>query len=192
MKLLLSLLLFVSILISSANADTATVVATVEAQLGTTFSMAFYTDANVLYSTNLPFGTIDTSKSQCKPVGRVDYDGKSDTGVVCLSNLGQRWYLKLKGEPGSSPAFPMQYFQYYMSQPYNRNTGQPSNGTLAQPAAWYSIPTSSTTVYTAGLQDLINTQYGTLSTFNFAIDPQHLTGSSSYIIKITYTLSTSP
>lgn len=186
----LSFLLTASIFVSLAAADTVTTVATVQAQLGTLFFMGFSPDG--LYSTNLPFGTIDSSKSQCRPFGS-EGSGKPDTALVCVTNLGQTWYLKLKGEAGSSPAFPMQDFQYYMSLPQNRNGGNhPADGILARPENWYSIPASSTTVYTAGPTDLINTTLGTMATFSFAINPQRLTGSTTYIITITYTLTTSP
>ncbi len=158
----------------------------------TIFSIEFYTDANVLYSTNLPF-TITPNKSLCYPDGRAEYDGKSDTGIICRSNLTVPWYLKLSAVAGSSPAFPMQYFKYYMGQPYNRNTdpGQPTDGTLAHKPDWYTIAASPDLVYTSG-SDYSNLPYGTLSTFCFAIDPQDLPGGKSYIVAITYTLTTTP
>lgn len=173
-----------------ALADTMSLPADMGVSVVTIFSIQFYTDANVPYSTTLPF-TIIPNKSFCYPDGRAEGDGKSDTGIVCRSNLTVPWYLKLNAVAGSSPEFPMQYFKYYMGQPYDRNVGRPTNGKLTRTPAWYVIATSSDLIYTSG-SDYSNLPYGTLATFSFAIDPQNLEGGQAYIVIITYTLTTTP
>ena len=183
--------IFLVISIQAANADIATVTATMQAAVSDVFSIEFYTDANVLYSTNIPFTNIDPTKSLCYADSRREYDGKSDTGVVCKSNLNVTWYLKM-GATTSTPTFPMANFKYYMGQPWNRNTGQQADGTLAQTPNWYSIPTAPTVVYTSGDLDKSNLPYGALATLSFAIDPRNLYSGVSYIINISYTLATAP
>ncbi len=185
------ILIALFLLAGSAHADIATQTATMQAEVLDIFSLEFYTDPNVLYSTNIPFTGIDPTKSLCYADARAPYDGKSDTGVLCRSNLNVVWYLKMSTST-STPSFPLANFKYYMGQPWNRTTGAPADGTLSKPPAWYSTPTAATVVYTAGNIDKTNTPYGTLATLSFAIDPTGLYSGVSYIINITYTITTAP
>ncbi len=175
----------------NADAETVTQTATMETTVTSIFSIEFYQDANVLYTTNIPFTNIDPAKSLCYADGRSDGDGKSDTGVLCSSNLDVTWYLKMDAST-STPSFPMANFKYYLGQPWDRNTNSPADGTLAQPPNWYSVPTAATVIYTAGNLDKNNSAYGTLATLSYAVTPQNLYSGVSYIINITFTLATSP
>lgn len=190
-KILAFLILILATFSQIADAETVTQIADVQAQLGTMFILAFDTTSpGIMYSTTLPFGTIDATKPLCYPAGRSEGDGKSDTGIRIATNLGVDWYIKLDAVPISSPYFPMQYFKFYMSQPVKLSGGFPSDGTLNfDPPGWRPIPTSPTLVYTSSIGERIT--YGILATFSFAIDPSHLPGgTTNYSVKITYTLTT--
>ena len=68
---------------------------TVSVTASTVFSMGFYIDQNVIYSTTVPFSNVDPQESMVYPNGRAENDGKSDTGVVCIANIGDPWYLQI-------------------------------------------------------------------------------------------------
>lgn len=154
----------------------------------TVFSLEFYTDANVIYSDTVPFTNVDPREAVVYPDNRYRDDGKSDTGVVCRSNAGVVWFLKLHAL--SAPPLTYEKIKYYTEQPYDRNTGERADGTLARSPNWYSIAPDPTTIYTAGYKDKSNLPFGTLSTFNFAINPENLEGGKGYSAAITYTMTT--
>ena len=154
------------------------------------FSMEFYTDANVIYSTAVPFSNVDPTKSLVYPNGRSEDDGKSDTGVACISNMGVPWYLKIQGV--YSEGLFDGNAKYYYSQPWDRNTNQQTDGTLAGSVEWTSIPTEASTIYTSGSVDTVNTPFGTLSTFSFGVDPRGLSAERTYTVSVTYTMTTAP
>ncbi|MFC1577019.1 hypothetical protein ACFL3N_01630 [Candidatus Omnitrophota bacterium] len=153
------------------------------------FSLEFYSDANVLYSTTVPFTNIDPLESIVYPDGRFQDDGKSDTALICRSNVGETWYLKMHSV--TTPPLSHDKIKFYMDKPHNRNTGEGADGSLARSPDWYSIGEDATTVYTAGYKDLSNLPFGTLATFNFAIIPTGLEGGKGYSASITYTMTSS-
>lgn len=163
---------------------------TVNVTAASAFSMEFYTDQNVIYSTTVPFSNVDPTESLVYPNGRAEDDGKSDTGVVCITNVGNSWYLQIQAT--FSEGLPETSVKYYYSQPWNRNTGVESNGKLTDTADWRSIPASPVTIYTSGSDDTINTPFGTLSTFSFALDPKDLGADQAYSVSVTYTMTTTP
>jgi len=165
-------------------------VSTISVSSFTVFSMEFYTDQNVIYSTTVPFSNVDPTKSIVYPNGRRENDGKSDTGVVCLTNIGAPWHLKVQGV--YSEGLPDNAVKFYYAQPWNRNTGNQADGTVTNRVDWLSLPVTPLTVYTSGTGDLINTPYGTLSTFSFAVDPRNLSSERAYTVQITYTMTTTP
>lgn len=154
------------------------------------FALEFYTDQNVLYSDVIPFTNVDPAESVVYPDGRSENDGKSDTAVICRSNLGEVWYLKVHLIP--TPPMTAERLKYYIDQPYNRNTGDKSDGTLTRSAEWYEFSTTPTTVYSAGVSDKSNLPFGTLATFSFSLNPSGLDSAQAYSAQIVYTLSTTP
>ncbi|MFA6609725.1 MAG: hypothetical protein WCT15_02625 [Candidatus Omnitrophota bacterium] len=184
-------LIFCFLCTASSFADTVTATADMVAGVTNVFSIEFYTSepAKVLYSTSVPFTSMDPTKTFCYADGRSDSDGKSDVGILCRTNLGQVWYLKVNAST-SSPDFNLANFKYYLGQPWNRTRNATADGTLSQASAWNSIPTSLTTLYTAGQFDKNNLAYGTLATFSFAINPAGMTAGRTYNITITYTMTT--
>lgn len=176
----------------SAHADTATAMAIVQAAVSDVFSIEFYTDANVLYTTNIPFTLINPTKQLCYADGRAEGDGKADTGVVCRSNLNVTWYLKMSVTATSAPAMPLANFKFYMGQPWNRTLNTTADGQLTYTPAWTPVPTASTVIYRAGVNDKNNLPYGTLGTLSFSIYPQGLIAGTTYTMNITYTIATSP
>ncbi len=180
---------------SPAFSETATAMATGHMTAGGVFSIEWYCDGtNVLYDTYIPFSNIPAvpvgGKWFVYADGRSEGDNKSDTGIICRTSAGQTWYLKIKG---ASSTFPLEHFKFFLGQPYNRNTGQPSNGLLTYTdGQWHNTPTAFFTVYTAGSQDKSNLPLGTIATFSFAIEiyPGMVAG-SQHTITIQYTVTTS-
>jgi len=170
--------------------ETVTVQATGIFAVSEIFGIEFYTDSNVLYSNNVPFTNMDALETFVYPDGRSSGDGKSDNGIVCKSNVGSTWYLKLHGEP--TAPFTLAKIYYYLSQPWNRTEGATADGQLAQGSAWYNLPSSSTVVYTAGTLDKMNTPDGTLCMFSFAINPSGLKSGTTYSCTVIYTLTVTP
>lgn len=175
-----------------AHAETVNIMGTMQASVSDVFSIRFYTDANVLYSTNLPFTNIDPTRSMCYVDTRSAGDGKSDTGIMCESNLGVTWYLKMSVTTTSMPAFPLQNFKFYMDKPWSNLLQGPSNGSLGYPVGWNPVPTSASVIYASGQADENNAGFGTLATLSFAINPQGLSSGVNYRMSVTYTLTTSP
>lgn len=154
------------------------------------FSIEFYTDQNVVYSDVVPFTNVDPNRSIVYPDGRAEFDGKSDTGIVCKTNAGVSWYLKLHAIP--NPPLTAEKLQYYVDQPWDRNTGGHADGSLTQSPRWYSFSSTPTTIYTSGGQDISNLPYGTLTTFNFSLNPTGLDSGRTYSAVVVYTFTTAP
>ncbi|MBI5144380.1 MAG: hypothetical protein HZA30_04870 [Candidatus Omnitrophica bacterium] len=154
------------------------------------FSIEFYTDQNVVYRDTVPFTNVDPNKTFIYPDGRAENDGKSDVGIVCKSNAGVLWYLKL--HVIANPPLTAEKLRYYISQPYDRNTGGLADGTLTRTPYWYSFSSTPTTIYSAGFHDQSNLPFGTLTTFNFSLDPSGLTAGQAYSAVVVYTFSTTP
>ncbi len=154
------------------------------------FSMEFYTDQNVVYRDIVPFTNVDPSKSIVYPDGRAEFDGKSDVGVVCKSNAGTLWYFKIHAI--TNPPLTADKLQYYISQPYDRNTGAQADGTITQSPKWYPFSSTPTSVFTAGFHDMSNLPFGTLITINFALNPSGLNAGQAYSAAVVYTMTTAP
>jgi len=152
------------------------------------WSVEFYRDANVLYGgLIIPFTNIDPTKSFVESDGRTLDSSKSDTGVIVRTNLNKSWDLKM--EVTTSSDFNLANFKYYMGQPWNRKLNKPADGRLAvNPPAWTSVPTISTTVYSAGPNDLNQAELGTLATTSFSIYPAGMKAGVTYIMNITFTI----
>ena len=161
----------------------------INATVGGVFSLAFYNDAKVLFNTSITFTTVDPSNAYNYPDGRAEGDGKSDIGLLATSNQGVKWYLKINLNSGSSLAGKL---GAYMSQPVNRNWGTDADGARTNGDVWWNLPTTATTIYTAGaVGDYTNTPFGTLATLSYKIDgtgmaPGSATGT------VTYTLTQTP
>lgn len=170
----------------SAHADelqTSAVSATVASE----FSLAFYSDANIVHGATVPFGVIDPAATDNLPSGRTSGDGLSDVGLLCTSNAGNTWYLKIDVN-GLSPLAGK--LDCYMGQPWDRNVGGPASGGLTY-GDWFTIATAPETVYTAGAGDVVNTPFGTLATLSLRLDGTGLTD-GAYSATVTYTLTETP
>ena len=192
MRYIISFILAISICIAGVAVSTADSSKTsqVTITLQNSLSMEFYNDPNVLYSNVIPFTNVDPTKTVAYPDGRKENDGKSDTAVVCKSNVGGVWYLKLNVI--ANMPLTADRIRCFIDQPWNRNTGQRADGSLSQTPQWYPLSDKPETVYTAGLQDKSNLPFGTLTSFNFALNPSGLEANQTYSAQIVYTLSTSP
>jgi len=189
-RILALIAIFLSVLTPRGIAMDSSASTTITVTASNIFSAGFYTDPNVIYSTTIPFSNVDPSKSLVYPNARSEDDGKSDTGLVCISNVGVPWYLKLQAS--YSAGLPKDSVKYYYSQPWNRNTGNRADGTLTNTEAWRPVPEDPTTIYTSGSDDTVNAPFGTLSTFSFAVNPTGLASDRSYAVAVTYTMTTAP
>jgi len=167
-------------------ADDQTLNSNVTATVGGIFSLEFYTDANVLYTTSVPFSSVDPTEEYNYPDNRGLNDGKSDIGLLVTSNQGAPWYLKIGLSTGSTLLGKLRYF---MGQPTNRNWDSPADGGLGH-EGWFVIPvqTGPETMYTAGTGDQNNTPYGTLATLSYSLDGSGL-APGGHSGTATYTLT---
>lgn len=175
-----------------SRAETVTVIAGGALDVPEIFTIEFYTQEpnKYLYTTNIPFTDMDPTKTWVVADGRAEGDGKNDLGLLCKTNFGQEWYLKIKGSPND---FFLSKVKYGFWRPWNMKLGQPANGTLSE--GWYPLPAVVTTIYTAGNNDLNNLgneawQQGTLCGFSFAIDPSRLDPKQTYQCAVQFTMTT--
>ena len=155
------------------------------------FTLEFYDREpdKYLYTDRIPFTNMDPTQTWVMADRRRTGDGKNDLGLLCKTNLGQRWYLKIQGRPND---FFLSKIQYGFWQPWNLSLAQSSNGSLSE--GWQALTANPTTIYTAGSNDLFNLglegQEGTLCGFSFAIDPSKLDPSRVHQCTIQFTLTT--
>ena len=188
--LILIFLLAVSIAGVFSFAETDTIIASGSFEVPNIWSLEFYTDQNVLYTTSVPFTRMDPTDNWVESDGREASSGKSDIGLLCRTNLGDTWHMKIQGSV--SPLITVGKLKYGLWQPWNRTMNQPSDGTITVGEGWHDMPTASTAVYTAGHYDESNLPYGTLCMFSFAIDPGRLDPTQTYNCTIQFTLTTTP
>ena len=168
-----------------------TISQTVNASVKSSNSLEFYTDANVLYGSSIPFTDIDPESQYNYPDGRAENDGKSDVGLVMISNSNEVWYFKIRGTDVSGNLISGGNIAVYVGQPINRNTGTATDGTLGQPKDWFTIMTRDHTIYTSGATDKNNVPFGTLVTLSFKVDGSGLQP-GPHMAAITYTMTTTP
>lgn len=159
----------------------------VSATVPAEFSLAFYSDATIVHGATVPFGVVDSLSTENLPTGRSSGDGLSDVGLLCTSNSGLTWYLKVSVN-GVSPLAGQ--LDCYMGQPTDRNIGGPASGGLTY-GDWFTVATAAETVYTAGAGDVVNTPLGTLATLSLRLDGTGLTD-GAYNATVTYTLTETP
>ncbi len=185
-------LLAVSLRSAPSFAETVTVMAGGALEVSEIFSIEFYTQEpnKYLYTTNIPFTDMDPTKALVMADGRAEGDNKNDVGLLCKTNLGEEWYLKIQGSPND---FFLSKIKYGFWRPWNMKLGQPADGILSE--GWHPLPAEVTTIYTAGNNDLNNLgnevwQQGTLCGFSFAIDPNGLSPKQNYHCTVQFTMTT--
>lgn len=194
MKKLVGMLLLaiaICLVAASAFAVDQTRTSTVSATVGNIFSLAFYNDTNVVYNTSIPFSAVDPSSQYNYADGRAESDGKSDIGLVVITNFNLPWFLKVQPTDTTGNLSGAGKLGIYMSQPINRNTSGPASGGLGQGIAWFALPASSHTLYSSAGADNNNTPFGILATLNFKIDGTGL-APGAYATSVTYTLTATP
>ncbi|MDD5439851.1 MAG: hypothetical protein PHS37_06675 [Candidatus Omnitrophica bacterium] len=176
--------LFAMAIAVSANAADQTQQSTVNATVGGIFSLSFVTDdANVIHSNLIPFSNVDPSTSENYSDGHAE--GKTDVGLVCLSNHGSTWKLKVEMNGGSTLFHKL---LFNMGQPTDRNTSSGASGSRTYGDDWYEVPATSTVLYTSGDYDKINTPYGVEATLTFKINGAGLVP-GSHTATVTYTMA---
>ena len=175
----------------SSFAETRTVWATGSFDVPNVWSLESYTDPKVLYTTEVPFTNMDPTSTWVESDGRMQDSGKMDIGLLCRTNLGETWYMKIQGSAGALVS--IAGLKYGMWQPWDRTLNQPSDGEIAGGAGWHDMPTSPTIIYTAGINDENNTPFGTQCAFNFVIsNAGKLDPSQVYNCAIQFTFTTTP
>ena len=178
-------MLFAIAIAGASYAADQTLNSNVTANVGSIFSMEFYTEAGkVLYSTTVPFSTVDPSSAYNYADGRAEGDLKSDVGLTVRSNQGNPWFLKIAMNAGSPL---LTKLGAYIGQPTNRNWDSPADGFLRY-GDWFNLTATPESIYAAGAFDETNTPFGTLATLSFKIDGSGL-APGNYAATITYTLS---
>lgn len=185
-------LLLLGLTTTSSFAETVMVVAGGAFDVPDIFTLEFYErePQKYLYTTQVPFTNMDPTQTWVMADQRQANDGKNDLGLLCKSNLGEVWYLKIHGSPND---FFLSKIKYGLWRPWNMKLGQPADGTLNE--GWQKLPATATTVYTAGAGGLNNLgeewwQQGTLCGFSLAIDPSKLDPTRIYPCTIQFTLTT--
>ncbi|MFC1631342.1 hypothetical protein ACFL1I_00095 [Candidatus Omnitrophota bacterium] len=190
-NLIILFLLWVSLAPRVCFAETVSVTASSAFSVAEVFTLEFYDrePGKYLYSTEIPFTNMDPSKTWVLADGRREGDGKNDLGLLCSTNLGETWYLKIHGSPNN--VF-LSKIQYGLWRPWNLNAGAAANGNLNE--GWIPLPAAAVTVYSAGSNDLNNlgpeAQQGTLCGFSFAVDPSRLDPKTVHRCTIQFTLTT--
>ena len=189
---LITILLLAIIFLNPASfAETKTIIASGSFSAINIWGIEFYLDSKILYTTMIPFTQItDPSKTWAESDGRTLNSAKSDIGLLCRTNLGGPWYMKIEG--AASELISVGQLKYGLWQPWNRTRNEFSDGEITGGADWHDMPTSAAVIYTAGPLELINTPYGTLLTFSFAINPSNLRPLQTYNCAIQYTMAASP
>lgn len=179
--------MFVIGIAMNVHAVDQTLASSVSADVAGEFSLAFFSDPSIVHGATIPFGSIDPTITDNLPTGRAQGDGKSDVGLLCTSNTGNTWYLKMHVDGVSALAGKI---DCYLGQPTDRNTGGPASGGLTY-GDWFTIQTAAETVYTAGAGDVVNTPFGTLASLSVRLDGTGLTD-GGYSATVTYTLTETP
>ncbi len=170
-KLLLSLMAMAFVVLVAGfaiAADDYTATSTVTADVGSVFEIAFYSDTNIQFPTGGPitFTDVDASQSMVYPDGRAEGDGKSDVGLLLLSNDGGDVNLKVHVAGIDNDNFVV----YIPNEVYYRNTGETLGG-LQHSEGWYAMWNAPHTIYTADAGHLLTAPLGTLITLSYAIVP---------------------
>ena len=173
-------------------ADTVIVTANGTVTVPEIFTLEFYDQEpdKYLYTSNVPFSNMDPTQTWVTADGRATGDGKNDLGLLCKTNAGEVWYLKIQGSPNDTF---LSKIRYGLWRPWNMKTGQSADGGLVE--GWQPLPAGPATIYAAGSEDLSNLgvedwQQGTLCGLSFAIDPSQLDSTMIHQCTIQFTLTT--
>jgi len=180
--ILVVLALVVAGMFNYALAASDTVTVTASATVTSAFDLAFYprsgidaADNNIVFPTGaLTFPAISGAEAMVYPSNRAANDGKSDIGLLFLSNqannvTANRWGVKLSMS-GNIPSDNI--IVYINGQAFNRNVNPAVNlGGVQQSVGWHKVETSDMLLYRADDNHLLTTPWGTLVTLSFAIIP---------------------
>ena len=162
----------------------------ISGNVGSVFAMEFSRDPSSLYSFYIPFTDVDPRSEYNYAYGRAENDGKSDVGLIILTNQDLPWYLKIH-VLGSDEL--RDNVGAYLGQPYNRNAlpdGAPTTGDRPFGDKWFDVENIPSTIYMADSSEFINTPFGTIATLSFKINGGVKPG--NHYCNITYTLTTVP
>lgn len=207
MKRLIALTLAVLLFASQANAASVTATTSTSVTVGQVFSIEFYTEAGKIRygSGQIQFPAYDPASDTTMILTSAwaNNDGQSDVGVVCRSNIGQNWALKIR--MSSATMLPTNVAVYKPDKVYNRNySGVASERSTGLTKQWYIMSSSDETIYTGSGGDQNSAPLGILATFSFAILPTgkatptgqtqigsgNILASGTHNLDVIYTLTT--
>ncbi len=212
-RLIAPLVLMIVVMMSGyVFASESQINSSVTASVDGTFSVEFYPrpglddpDANIQFPSGGPitFTNVDPTETIVYPDGRAEGDGKSDVGILCLSNTGEQFYLKI--HMTSATVDDDNLIVYIPANVTYRNDGSTLGG-VQHSEGWYPLwKDSAHTVYQADSNHWNTIPWGTLMTFSFALVPsgkftpsqgQPCNGeplsSGSHSATIYYTMTTTP
>ena len=180
-KLAQALLVTVALLAGSSYlfAASSTVQSDFSATVTGVFQIAFYPRAGIDVSDptiQFPNGQVtfpaitDLAVPMVYPTGRAERDGKSDVGILCLTNTGDPWNLKI--HMVSTTIGHDNFIVYIPANAYFRNNDPATAlGGVNFQEGWWKMWDVPTTVYAVYDHYSVNMPWGTLLTFNFAIVP---------------------
>jgi hypothetical protein len=194
-------ILFLIALSLSASAAEDSVTTTANGEIDSVFSIEFFNDASVRYADGqISFPLYDPTSGDLMiaTTAYVQGDGKSDVGVVCRTNIGQDWALKVRMANPSAGFEKTNVAIYKPTEVWDRNTGSPYS--TGAPGTWQIISDVDETIFTGsgGLQN--TTPNGILATFSFQVLPTGTDGTIGYgnvlnagiySFDVVYTLTTS-
>ena len=210
MKKLIAIVTMAVLLGTVAYAAEDTITSPASVSVLSIFSIEFF-DGGTTGSVRYPNGDIDFNaydpsgdETMVFTTQYSDGDLKSDVGVVCRTNIGQDWALKIRMQSGSASFLPTNIAVYKPDVVYDRNTTPSTQYSTGATKQWYIMSDSYETIFT-GTGGLQNTApFGILATFSFAILPtgtakpegQSTIGSGNilpqgaYNVSVDYTLTT--
>lgn len=197
MKKIIFVITFVAFLLCTAQysfCEMKMTTANVTLEAGGIFELMFYRDSGIHYNgaSGVPFGTINIAELQwpnfAESQARRQDSSKSDIGLVCLTNQGVPWALKIQAT--QSPLISVAHIKYILWHPWNMSLSEASDGTVVGGADWHEISTAPAATYFSGPKEYSNLYYGTLCKYSFAIDPSRLDPTQTYQCDITFTFTT--
>jgi len=147
-----------------------------------------------LFSVSVSLNTIDFGSVQAGSWAELKTAGGSyHNEVVCKSNNGQTWYIKIKVDhalTSGSNAIPLANFKWMCAYVGSKNPPYAAGtGTLANAIAYISFITTDALVYTCGADEKSNFPNGIGAQFNYGLSVPDTQPAGSYTATVTYTMT---
>lgn len=147
-----------------------------------------------LFSVAVSLSTINFGSAQAGSWTELKTAGGSyHNEVVCKSNNGQTWYIKIKVDhalTSGTDTIPLANFQWMCAYVGSKNAPYGAGtGTLANTVAYIPFTTSDALVYTCGASEKSNLPNGIGAQFNYGLSLPDTQPAGSYTATVTYTMT---